>query len=74
MSDPDANPTAPNMRSFTLDSEEAYEALCPRQDRPWIMNGSLPREPRGRNLPVITEHRSKGSTRAPRPVLGLDPG
>ena len=48
-------PEAPNMRSFTLDSEEAYEVLCPRQDRPWIMNGSLPREPRGRNLAVIVE-------------------
>ena len=39
-------PTAPNMRTFSLNSEEAYEILCPRASRPWIMNGSLPREPR----------------------------
>ena len=50
-------PEAPNMRSFTLDSDEAYEALCPREERPWIMNGSLPRSPRGRDLPVIIEWR-----------------
>jgi hypothetical protein len=24
----------------------AYERLCPREDRPWIPAGSLPREPR----------------------------
>ena len=38
--------TAPNQRSFALNSDEAYAALCPREDRPWIMAGSLPREPR----------------------------
>jgi hypothetical protein len=34
------------IRSFSLNSAEAYEALCPRADRPWIANGALPREPR----------------------------
>jgi hypothetical protein len=24
------------MRSFSLNSAEAYEALCPRADRPWM--------------------------------------
>lgn len=51
-------PTAPNMRSFSLNSDEAYEALCPREDKPWIMNGSLPREPRVQNLPVVVERDS----------------
>jgi hypothetical protein len=37
---------APNMRSFSLNSAEAYEALCPRAERPWIPNGALAREPR----------------------------
>lgn len=49
-------PEAPGMRSFALDSAEAYAALCPRDgEEPWIMNGSLPREPRGRNLPVLRD-------------------
>jgi hypothetical protein len=39
---------AEGMRSFSLKSAEAYEALCPRADRPWIANGALPREPRWR--------------------------
>jgi hypothetical protein len=39
-------PTAPNMRSFSLDSEEAYEALCEPRERAWTPNGSLPRDPR----------------------------
>jgi hypothetical protein len=25
---------------------QAYEALCRREDRPWIPNGALPQEPR----------------------------
>ena len=52
-------PEAPNMRSFTLDSEEAYGALCPRDgEEPWIMAGSLPREPRLRYQSVIVERKS----------------
>jgi hypothetical protein len=39
-------PSAPNQRTFSLNSDEAYEALCPRAERPWIPNGALPREPR----------------------------
>jgi hypothetical protein len=34
------------IRSFSLNSPEAYEALCPRAERPWIPNGALPRQPR----------------------------
>ena len=54
------NATAPNQRSFSLNSEEAYEALCPRFERPWIANGALPREPRIREQDVIvdTKHRA----------------
>lgn len=33
------------IRSFSLNSPEAYEALCGRRDRPWIPNGALPRQP-----------------------------
>jgi hypothetical protein len=39
-------PTAPNQRSFSLNSQEFYEAVRPAGERPWIPNGSLPREPR----------------------------
>lgn len=42
----DDQPRAPNMRSFSLSSVEAYEALGGRSDRPWIPNGALPREPK----------------------------
>jgi len=34
------------IRSFSLNSPEAYEALGGRRERPWIPNGALPREPR----------------------------
>lgn len=34
------------IRSFSLNSPEAYEALCGDRERPWIPNGALPREPR----------------------------
>ena len=34
------------IRSFSLNSPEAYEALGGRSDRPWIPNGALPREPK----------------------------
>ena len=45
------------MRTFTLNSPEAHEALCAREDRPWIPNGALPREPRAREREVIVEVR-----------------
>lgn len=38
-------PTAPNMKSFSLNSEEAHELLC-RKSNAWIANGALAREPR----------------------------
>jgi hypothetical protein len=43
------------LRSFSLNSDEAYAALCPREERPWIPNGALRREPPGRELEVIVE-------------------
>ena len=48
---------APNQRSFGLNSDEAYAAMCPREDRPWIMAGSLPREPLTWGLEVVVERR-----------------
>jgi hypothetical protein len=39
--------TAPNMRTFSLKSDEAYEALLPLEERGrWRPNCALPREPR----------------------------
>jgi hypothetical protein len=58
MSD-EKQPTAPHMRSFSLNSDEAYEALCTPRERPWIPNGALPREPRMWERPVIVETRVK---------------
>jgi hypothetical protein len=29
-----------------MNDPDAYQRLCPREDRPWIPAGSLPREPR----------------------------
>lgn len=46
------------MRSFSLNSPEAFEALCPRQGRPWIANGALPREPRRWEQPVLKDESS----------------
>ena len=43
------------LRTFTLNSDEAYSALCDPRERPWIPNGALPREPRLRDLEVIVE-------------------
>ena len=47
------------MRSFTLNSTEFYQAVCRPEDRPWIPNGALPREPRPRDLEVIVEPRQR---------------
>jgi hypothetical protein len=60
-------PTAPNEhrslagvhgekrnRTFSLNSDEAYAALC-RRSEAWIPNGALPREPRAWDRPVIVE-------------------
>jgi hypothetical protein len=40
------------MRSFSLNSPEAHEALCEPSARPWIPNGALPREPRWPHRPA----------------------
>jgi hypothetical protein len=48
-----------SVRTFSLNSAEAYEALCPREDRPWIPNGALPREPRARDPEVIVEAKGR---------------
>ena len=34
------------IRSFSLNSPEAYEALGGRREQAWIPNGALPREPK----------------------------
>ena len=34
------------MRTFELNSRDFYEAVAEPRERPWIPNGSLPREPR----------------------------
>lgn len=34
------------IRTFTLNSPEAHEALCSPEAEPWIKAGSLPRTPR----------------------------
>jgi hypothetical protein len=44
---------APSLRTFSLNSREFYEAVREPIEPPWIMAGSLPREPRGRDRPVI---------------------
>jgi len=46
---------APNQRSFGLNSDEAYAAMCRRAERPWIPNGALPREPRVWEREVVVE-------------------
>jgi hypothetical protein len=43
------------LRSFSLNSQELYNAVCERTERPWIPNGALPREPRKWELEVIVE-------------------
>ena len=45
----------PQMRTFGLNSREFYEAGREPDSESWIRNGSLPREPRGREMPVIVE-------------------
>lgn len=46
------------MRTFSLNSDEAYEALCTPRERAWILNGSLSREPRVWEREVIVEARA----------------
>jgi len=57
----DAAPEGPPaMRSFGLNSQEFYDAVCEPRERPWIPNGSLPREPRLRDPEVIVERKGGG--------------
>jgi hypothetical protein len=52
---------------YNLNSPEAYEVLCPRDSRPWIPNGALPKEKRpDRGAPVqVTALPSAGETGVP---------
>jgi hypothetical protein len=59
-----------SVRTFSLNSAEAYEALCPREDRPWIPNGALPREPRLRDREVIVEAKGRSPCSSSRPRSG----
>ena len=45
------------MRSFSLNSQEFYEAMCEPSYRPWIPNGALGRQPRTPTPTVIVEPR-----------------
>ena len=47
---PDGSPVG--MRSFSLNSREAHEAMCQPTARPWIPNGALPKEPRWPHRPA----------------------
>ena len=42
------------MRTFSLNSREFHEAVCPPPD-PWVWAGGLHREPRVRDREVIDE-------------------
>jgi hypothetical protein len=53
----------PGLRSFSLNSQEFYDAVCERVERPWIPNGALPREPRKWELEVIVEVGKRGRGR-----------
>ena len=51
---PNPDDQAPGLRSFGINSREFYEAVREPIEPPWIMAGSLPREPRVRTTrPVI---------------------
>jgi len=39
-------PGAPNQRSFSLNSKEAFEALCPWTERPFMPRGTTSADPR----------------------------
>ena len=55
--------TAPNQRTFGLNSPEFHEATREPLGRPWVQNGSLPRSPRSRDPLVFIEGKD-GSLRA----------
>ena len=41
----DEQPTAPNQRTFSLNSREFHGLVCEPREWPWIPNGALAREP-----------------------------
>jgi len=45
-SPPECSPQRAVPRIINMNDPDAYQRLCPREDRPWIPAGSLPREPR----------------------------
>ena len=49
------------MRTFTLNSREFHEAVCPPCEQAWIPNGSLPREPRLRDQEVFRAEQVRGT-------------
>ena len=51
-----------SIRSFSLNSREFNEAVSAPEERPWMPNGALPREPRARDMEVIVD-RSAGKRR-----------
>ena len=51
--------SALNQRSFSMNSEEFYRAVCPPEDRPWIPNGALPKELRVWEREAIVETRKR---------------
>ena len=60
MTEDDNEPTAPNQRSFSLNSQEFYEAVTEPRERPWIPNGALPPTPRVWGPEVIVEASGEG--------------
>ena len=56
----DTHTSAPGtMRSFLLNSQEFYEAMCEPSYRPWIPNGALGRTPQSPEPTVIVEARRR---------------
>jgi len=49
----------PMQRSFSLNSQEFYEAVCAPAEQAWIPNGALPLEPQRREAAVIVEVRKR---------------
>lgn len=43
------------IRTFSLHSQDFYDAVTEPMERPWIPNGALPREPRCRDLEVLRD-------------------
>jgi hypothetical protein len=64
--------SAPNVRSFSLKSDEAAAALCVPRD-PWVWAGGLPREPRwprARGTPLVSADNDEAAGAAVREWLG----